>query len=101
RAPRKKNANPAAFYATTVTYVICSAACAMPHTSWMIERLNDETRIHHAEADADFDLLFRDDAASTHYQYFLIRIYGFEAPLEAALSMTPNLTLMLDLRERQ
>src|SRR5262249_18784732 len=73
----------------------------MSHTSWMIERLNDETRIHHTEADGDFDLLFRDDAASTHYQYFLMRVYGFEAPLEAALSMTPNLGLMLDLRERQ
>jgi heme oxygenase len=73
----------------------------MPHSSWMIERLNDETRIHHAEVDGDFDLLFRDDAASTHYQYFLMRVYGFEAPLESALAMTPNLGLMLDLRERQ
>jgi heme oxygenase len=74
---------------------------AMPHTSWMIARLNDETRIHHSEADADFDILFRDDAASTHYQYFLMRAYGFEAPLEGALAVTPNLGLMLDLRERR
>src|SRR5512138_315278 len=98
---RQEMPNPAAFYGSTVTYVICSGLRAMAHTSWMIERLNDETRIHHAEADDDFDLLFRDDAASTHYQYFLMRVYGFDAPLEAALSLTPNLALVLDLRERQ
>ncbi|HEU0033073.1 MAG TPA: biliverdin-producing heme oxygenase [Kofleriaceae bacterium] len=73
----------------------------MPHTSWMIARLNEETRGRHAEADADFDILFRDDASSTHYMLFLMRVYGFEAPLESSLSMTPTLDLLIDLRERQ
>jgi heme oxygenase len=73
----------------------------MPHASWMIERLNEQTRTHHTDADADFDILFRDDASSTHYLVFLMRVYGFEAPLEASLVVTPNLDLMLDLRERQ
>jgi heme oxygenase (biliverdin-IX-beta and delta-forming) len=72
----------------------------MTHASWMIERLNADTRAHHADADSDFDILFRDDASSTHYLVFLMRAYGFEAPFEAGLSLTPNLDLMLDLRER-
>ena len=73
----------------------------MPHASWMIERLNGETRFHHSEADTDFDILFRDDASSTEYLVFLMRVYGFEAPLESALSMTPNFERMLDLKERK
>jgi heme oxygenase len=71
----------------------------MPH-SWMIERLNRETRPHHADADADFDLPFRQDATAAHYLTFLIRTYGFEAPLESVLSATPKLDRMIDLRER-
>ncbi len=67
----------------------------------MIERLNKDTLAHHVESDADFDLLFRDDATSAHYLVFLMRTYGFEAPIESALSTTPNLELMIDLRERQ
>ena len=72
----------------------------MAHTSWMIERLNDETRAHHADAEADFDMLFEAETMPRHYLMFLIRVYGFEAPLESTLSMTPNLELMIDLRER-
>ncbi|MEO8704015.1 MAG: biliverdin-producing heme oxygenase [Kofleriaceae bacterium] len=67
----------------------------------MIERLNTETRAYHAEADSDFDILFREDASASLYLVYLMRVYGFEAPLEVALSMTPNLELMIALRERQ
>jgi heme oxygenase (biliverdin-IX-beta and delta-forming) len=73
----------------------------MPHPSWMIERLDVGTRIHHAEADADFDALFGDHMSSTDYLSYLTRAYGFEAPLEWALAMTPNLDLVIDLQERQ
>jgi heme oxygenase len=73
----------------------------MPHTSWMIERLNSETLPFHAQADADFDILFAPEAPPAHYLMFLTRAYGFEAPLESTLAMTPNLDLMIDLRERQ
>ena len=66
----------------------------------MIERLTSETRIHHADADTDLDGLFRSDVTSTHYLMFLMRAYGFEAPLEAALSMTPRLEQLIDLRTR-
>ncbi len=66
----------------------------------MVERLNEETRVHHAETDADLDVLFRGDASAAHYMLFLIRVYGFEAPLESTLVPTPTLDLMINLRER-
>jgi len=69
--------------------------------SWMIERLHSATRVLHVDADADFDLLFREDTQHADYLVFLTRQYGFEAPLEAAFAMTPNLDLMIDLYARQ
>ena len=73
----------------------------MPQASWVVERLNAETRRHHADADADFDILFRTTCSPSHYLAFLFRVYGFEAPLESALALTPNLELMIDLEERR
>ncbi len=69
--------------------------------SWMIERLHSATRVLHGDADADFDLLFREDTHHGDYLRFLTRQYGFETPLEAAFATTPNLDLMIDLSERQ
>ena len=66
----------------------------------MIERLNEETRHHHADAEADFDVLFEAETTPRHYLIFLVRAYGFEAPLESTLAMTPNLGLMIDIKER-
>jgi len=66
----------------------------------MVERLTTETRAHQANADSLFDLLFADDVSTAHYLVFLRRTYGFEAALEAMLSTTPNLGLMIDLHER-
>jgi heme oxygenase len=66
----------------------------------MIDRLTSETRCHHTDADTDLDGLFRDDVTSTHYLLFLMRVYGFEAPLEAALAMTPKLEGLVDVRAR-
>jgi heme oxygenase len=68
--------------------------------SWMIERLNEETRLHHGDTDTDIDSLFRPDATPTQYMLYLMRVYGFEAPLESSLLMTPALDLMINLRER-
>jgi heme oxygenase len=68
--------------------------------SWMISRLDQETRAHHADADADCDVLFLPDLAASDYLLYLVRQYGFEAPLESSLAMTPGLELMLDLKER-
>lgn len=66
----------------------------------MIERLNEATRPHHAEAESDFDVLFDGETTPRHYLMFLIRAYGFEAPLESTLAMTPNLGRMIDLKQR-
>ncbi len=66
----------------------------------MIERLTEETRVHHAEADADSDALFSKDVTATQYLLFLMRVYGFEAPLDSAIAMTPKIELVLDLRAR-
>jgi heme oxygenase len=66
----------------------------------MIERLNEETRPHHPDAESDFDVLFGSSTTPADYQQFLVRVYGFEVPLEATLATTPNLDLMIDLRAR-
>lgn len=66
----------------------------------MIERLNAETRVHHCDADADFDQLFSSRAPAQHYIAFLTRAYGFETPLEQALFATPGLEDLLDLDAR-
>ena len=58
----------------------------------MVVRLNEETRVHHVETDADLDVLFRGDASAAHYMLYLMRVYGFEAPLESALVQTPRST---------
>jgi heme oxygenase len=77
------------------------AVAAMGDRFGLVERLAAETREHHADADADVDrFLFR--AATTHHDYraFLIRIYGFVMPLEAALVAAPGLTEVIDLDDR-
>lgn len=66
----------------------------------MIERLHEATCEHHADAEIDFDVLFEAETTATHYRMFLARAYGFEAPLESMLAITPNLELMIDLKER-
>ena len=66
----------------------------------MIERLNQETVAYHTECDADLDPLFRPDASASTYMLYLMRAYGFEAPLESSLSTTPGLELLIDIRAR-
>ena len=72
----------------------------MSSRSWMIERLNQETAAYHPDADADLDPLFRADAGAAAYMLYLMRVYGFEAPLESSLTMTPGLDLLIDVRAR-
>jgi heme oxygenase len=62
--------------------------------------LNLETRSHHAAADAPWLELVRPRTTLADYRRRLIKAYGFAAPLEAAFAYTPNLRLLLDLRER-
>jgi heme oxygenase len=67
----------------------------------MLTRLNDETQVHHADADADLDrYVFRPEATRTDYRTYLARVYGFVVPLEQALMHTPGLDDILDLQAR-
>jgi len=81
----------------------------MATPSWMLARVMLETRTHHARADED-RLVLLDRRTIASYRAFLARIYGFEAPYEAALAAThlptalvaPRLKaelLLADLRE--
>ena len=65
-----------------------------------IIRLNLATREHHAAADAPWlDLMVPTVGRDTYVEH-LVKVYGFEAPLEAALRYTPGLSALVDLRPR-
>ena len=66
----------------------------------MIDRLNQETSVFHSESDRDIDTLFRPHVSVEDYRDYLVRCYGFEAPLESALALSSSLDQMLDLRGR-
>lgn len=55
----------------------------------MLVRLNRETREHHAHADAAWHELLVPDVTRDRYIDQLVRVYGFEAPLEGALAYAP------------
>ena len=63
-------------------------------------RLNLETRDSHAEADSAWLSLLTPDLRLHEYAAMLIKTYGFEAALEAALAYTPGLDERLDVRSR-
>lgn len=69
--------------------------------SWVLARLDDETRPRHAEADDDRLGLITSHATPTRYRDFLARVYGFEASVESALQMTPDIGSAVDVRGRQ
>lgn len=62
----------------------------------MIERLTRET----GPSEEDIAPLFAADVTLDDYRDYLVRCYGFEAPLEAALALSTSLDRMLDLRRR-
>ena len=63
-------------------------------------RLNLETQSHHVSADQLWSPLLAPNVTKWQYVARLALVYGFEAPLEAALAYTPNLPLAIDLRGR-
>jgi heme oxygenase len=63
-------------------------------------RLNIATRAHHAAADAPWLDLLVPIVGKREYTAHLIKVYGFEAPLEAAFRYTPGLSALIDLRAR-
>lgn len=68
--------------------------------SWVLARLDHETRLRHAQADNDRLCLMTSHATEERYRKFLERVFGFEAPVESALQMTPGLDEIVDLRAR-
>jgi heme oxygenase len=68
--------------------------------SWMLSRLNRETRQYHHVADGNRLAMLSAAVDQIRYAGFLTRIYGFEAPLEAAIQMTDGLDQWLDPRDR-
>ena len=52
---------------------------------WMLIRLALETRAHHPWADED-RLRLMDATSRADYRAYLVRLYGFEAPVESALA---------------
>jgi heme oxygenase (biliverdin-IX-beta and delta-forming) len=69
-------------------------------TSSMLMRLNMETRRDHSLADAPWLELMDLDVTRARYLEHLVAIYGFEAPVEAGLALTPRLHALLQLRHR-
>jgi heme oxygenase len=66
----------------------------------MLSALDAATRDCHPAADAPWQALLRRELAAQDYQDHLVAVYGFEAPVEAALALTPRLGLLTDLRAR-
>jgi heme oxygenase len=67
----------------------------------VLARLNEETQIHHADADSDVDrYLFCANVTPGDYRTYLQRVYGFLVPLEAALATAPELDSVVDAKGR-
>jgi heme oxygenase len=66
----------------------------------MLARLNAETRAQHPEADFPWLELMSAEASRSRYIDQLVATYGFEAPVEAALALTPHLAEIIPLRPR-
>jgi len=65
-------------------------------------RLDRETRHHHADADRFWFALVDGNRVPTESDYIncLVRAYGFEGPLEAALAYTSKLEQLVDMNRR-
>jgi heme oxygenase len=66
----------------------------------VLAALDEATRAHHAEADGVASALTLVRVTPHQYTRHLVLAYGFEAPLESALALTPRLPLVIDLRAR-
>lgn len=66
----------------------------------MLARLNLETQAFHALAEEGWRSLLTPEITTARYIDQLVRVYGFEAPLEAALAYTPNLEVVIDVHQR-
>ncbi|MEO7733947.1 MAG: biliverdin-producing heme oxygenase [Kofleriaceae bacterium] len=72
----------------------------MQRLSRTVIQLNMATRSHHVEADRPWLDLMVPAVGKHAYVKQLRKVYGFEAPLEAAFRYTPGLSALVDLRAR-
>jgi heme oxygenase len=72
----------------------------MQRLSRTLIQLNLATQEHHVAADAPWLELLVPTVTKRQYIEHLVKVYGFEAPLEAALRYTPGLSALVDLRSR-
>jgi heme oxygenase len=63
-------------------------------------QLNVATRAYHVDADTPWLDLMVPDISIQRYVSYLLKVYGFEAPIEAAFRYTPGLASRVDLRAR-
>lgn len=75
-------------------------ASVVQRLSRTLLQLNIATRKQHDAADAPWLDLMVPSVDQRRYIEHLIRIYGFEAPLDSALRYTPGLCTLIDLRAR-
>ena len=68
--------------------------------SAMLTRLNMETRRDHSRADQPWLELLGADVTRARYVEHLVTLYGFEAPFEASIALTPGIGDRLQLRLR-
>lgn len=66
----------------------------------MLARIDVETRAYHVGTDGVWRDLMEGTATPATYMHQLMRVYGFEAPLEAALAYTPEIAAVIDVRGR-
>jgi heme oxygenase len=66
----------------------------------VLTQIDEETRARHAEADTQRLAIMTEPATPRLYRRFLLRLHGFESPVESALQSTPALADLIDLRAR-
>jgi heme oxygenase len=71
----------------------CTTLLPMTSPSAMLARLEAATREFHTAVDEHWLDLLASGVTYERYKQHLIRVYGFEAPLESALAYTPNLVV--------
>ena len=72
----------------------------MHRLSRTLLQLNIATRAYHVDADMPWLDLMIASVKTERYAAHLLKVYGFEAPIESAFRYTPGLAARIDLRSR-
>src|SRR5437867_1157607 len=69
-------------------------------SSWMLTRLKRNAQSDHVAANIDRLALLHAEPSAASYRDYLVRIFGFEAPVESALAHSPGLASLIDVDAR-